>query len=77
MQFTITLDRNEDGVWITECPSISGCVSQGQTRELPEALYDPLFVQPELRLKSLFWRTNNRTAQKRSANPRRTALSSG
>lgn len=33
MQFTITVDRDEDGVWITECPSIPGCVSQGQTKE--------------------------------------------
>jgi len=33
MKFSITLDRDEDGVWIAECPSIPGCVSQGQTRE--------------------------------------------
>ncbi|MBK6512148.1 MAG: type II toxin-antitoxin system HicB family antitoxin [Haliea sp.] len=33
MQFTITVDRDEDGAWITECPSIPGCVSQGQTKE--------------------------------------------
>lgn len=33
MQFTITIDRDEDGVWITECPSIPGCVSQGQTKD--------------------------------------------
>ena len=33
MKFTITLDRDEDGVWIAECPSIPGCVSQGRTRE--------------------------------------------
>jgi len=33
MQFIITLDRDEDGVWITECPSIPGCVSQGETKE--------------------------------------------
>jgi predicted RNase H-like HicB family nuclease len=33
MQFTITVDRDEDGIWITECPSIPGCVSQGQTKE--------------------------------------------
>lgn len=32
MQFIVTLDRDEDGVWITECPSIPGCVSQGQTK---------------------------------------------
>jgi predicted RNase H-like HicB family nuclease len=33
MRFTITLDRDEDGIWITECPSIPGCVSQGQTKD--------------------------------------------
>lgn len=33
MKFMTTLDRDEDGVWIAECPSIPGCVSQGQTRE--------------------------------------------
>lgn len=33
MQFTITLDRDEDGVWIAECPAIPGCVSQGRTRD--------------------------------------------
>ena len=33
MQFTITFDRDEDGVWITEYPSIPGCVGQGQTKE--------------------------------------------
>ena len=33
MKFVTTLDRDEDGVWIAECPSIPGCVSQGQTRE--------------------------------------------
>ena len=33
MKLTISLDRDEDGVWIAECPSIPGCVSQGLTRE--------------------------------------------
>ena len=33
MQFTIAIDRDEDGVWVAECPSIPGCVSQGQTKE--------------------------------------------
>jgi len=33
MKFTTTLERDEDGVWIVECPSIPGCVSQGETRE--------------------------------------------
>lgn len=32
MKFTVTLDRDEDGVWIVECPAISGCVSQGKTK---------------------------------------------
>lgn len=33
MKFIVTLDRDEDGVWIVECPSIPGCVSQGETKE--------------------------------------------
>ncbi len=33
MQFTVIIDRDEDGVWIAECPAIPGCLSQGQTRE--------------------------------------------
>ena len=33
MKFNITIDRDEDGLWIAECPSIPGCVSQGQSRE--------------------------------------------
>ena len=26
------IDRDEDGVWVVECPAIPGCVSQGDTR---------------------------------------------
>ncbi len=33
MKFTVTMDRDEDGVWVVECPSIPGCVSQGEARE--------------------------------------------
>jgi predicted RNase H-like HicB family nuclease len=33
MKFHITLDRDEDGVWIAACPAIPGCVSQGETKE--------------------------------------------
>ena len=33
MKFLTTFERDEDGVWIAECPSIPGCVSQGQTRQ--------------------------------------------
>jgi predicted RNase H-like HicB family nuclease len=33
MKFSVTLDRDEDGVWVVECPSIPGCVSQGQTKQ--------------------------------------------
>lgn len=32
MKFNVTIDRDEDGVWIVECPSIPGCVSQGETK---------------------------------------------
>ena len=33
MKFTVTLDRDEDGIWVVECPSIPGCVSQGKNEE--------------------------------------------
>ena len=33
MKFIVTLDRDEDGVWIAECPAIPGCVSQGESQE--------------------------------------------
>lgn len=33
MKFLTTLERDDDGVWIAECPSIQGCVSQGETRQ--------------------------------------------
>ena len=33
MKFTVTIDRDEDGVWVAECPAIPGCVSQGMTKE--------------------------------------------
>jgi predicted RNase H-like HicB family nuclease len=31
MKFLVSLYRDEDGVYISECPAIPGCVSQGQT----------------------------------------------
>ena len=33
MKFQVTLERDEDGMWVIECPSIPGCVSQGATKE--------------------------------------------
>jgi predicted RNase H-like HicB family nuclease len=32
VRFIVTIDRDEDGVWVVECPSIPGCVSQGATK---------------------------------------------
>lgn len=33
MKLTVTLSRDEDGIFVVECPSIPGCVSQGETEE--------------------------------------------
>ena len=33
MIFNVTIERDEDGAWVTECPAIPGCVSQGKTRQ--------------------------------------------
>ena len=31
MKFNVSIYQDEDGVYIAECPSIPGCVSQGKT----------------------------------------------
>jgi predicted RNase H-like HicB family nuclease len=33
MIFHVTLEQDEDGMYVAECPTIPGCVSQGQTEE--------------------------------------------
>lgn len=33
MKFIVTIERDEDGMFVAECPSIPGCLSQGKTRE--------------------------------------------
>ncbi len=52
MQFMVTIDRDEDGIWIVECPSIPGCISQGATRQealenIKEAIHLCLEVRAE------------------------------
>ncbi len=37
MTFTITITRDEDGIYIAECPAIPGCVSQGKTETEAQA----------------------------------------
>jgi len=32
MKFTVTIDRDETGTWVAECPAIPGCVSQGPSK---------------------------------------------
>jgi predicted RNase H-like HicB family nuclease len=29
----IIMHLDEDGYWVVECPSLPGCISQGQTKE--------------------------------------------
>jgi len=53
MRFTVIIDRDEDGVWIVECPSIPGCVSQGVSkqealRNIKDAIHQCLEVRAEL-----------------------------
>lgn len=33
MKFLITIERDEEGYYVAECPAIPGCVSQGRTEE--------------------------------------------
>ncbi len=52
MKFLITITKDEDGMFIAECPSIPGCVSQGKTaeeaeRNIQEAIHECLSVRAE------------------------------
>ena len=53
MKFTITITRDEDGVYIAECPAIPGCISQGKTEEeaqsnMEDAIKQCLEVRAEM-----------------------------
>ncbi|MCU0727028.1 MAG: type II toxin-antitoxin system HicB family antitoxin [Planctomycetes bacterium] len=52
MKSMITVDRDEDGVYIAECPAIPGCVSQGHTEQeaienIRDAIRECLTVRAE------------------------------
>jgi predicted RNase H-like HicB family nuclease len=52
MKFTITISQDEDGMYIAECPSIPGCISQGATEQdaeknIQEAIKECLEVRAE------------------------------
>lgn len=33
MRYRILLEQDEDGIFVAECPSLPGCVSQGKSRK--------------------------------------------
>lgn len=33
MRFVVTVERDEDGAYVVDCPAIPGCVSQGRTEQ--------------------------------------------
>lgn len=33
MKFRVVINQDEDGVFVAECPSLPGCISQGSTRK--------------------------------------------
>lgn len=53
MKFLVSIYQDEDGIYIAECPSIPGCVSQGQTEaeaeaNVADAIRECLAVRAEL-----------------------------
>ena len=52
MKFVITIEQDEDGMFIAECPSIPGCISQGKTEQealgnIKDAIKQSLEVRAE------------------------------
>jgi predicted RNase H-like HicB family nuclease len=33
VKFRVTIEPDEDGVFVAECPALAGCISQGKTRD--------------------------------------------
>lgn len=33
MKFRVVIQPDEDGVFVAECPTLPGCISQGKTRD--------------------------------------------
>lgn len=53
MKFLITLEEDEGGVWVAECPALRGCVSQGATLEevvgnIRDAIRETIDLRAEL-----------------------------
>jgi predicted RNase H-like HicB family nuclease len=38
IRYRVTIEQDEDGIFVAQCPSLPGCISQGKTRA--EALAD-------------------------------------
>ena len=50
MKLLVTIDRDEDGAYVVECPSIPGCLSQGKTEaEALENIKDAIQACLEVR----------------------------
>ncbi len=52
MKFIVTIERDEDGIYIVECPSVPGCVSQGNSEQealenIKDAIQECLAVRSE------------------------------
>jgi predicted RNase H-like HicB family nuclease len=37
MKFRVIIQPDDDGVFVAECPSLPGCISQGRTRDEAKA----------------------------------------
>jgi predicted RNase H-like HicB family nuclease len=53
MNFNVILEQDEDNMWIVECPTIPGCISQGSSKKealenIKEAITTCLEVRMEL-----------------------------
>ncbi|MEO0070624.1 MAG: type II toxin-antitoxin system HicB family antitoxin [candidate division WOR-3 bacterium] len=33
MKYRVIIEQDEDGIFVAQCPTLPGCVSQGKTRE--------------------------------------------
>ncbi|MBI2335619.1 MAG: type II toxin-antitoxin system HicB family antitoxin [Deltaproteobacteria bacterium] len=43
MKYRVLIEQDEDGMYVSQCPSLPGCISQGKTRqEALQNIYDAI-----------------------------------
>ena len=60
MKYRIIIEQDEDGIYVAQCPSLPGCISQGKTRKealnnIEDAMKGYMFSMEKHRVEETLW----------------------